>query len=356
MTPYRVTGKVSMTIREWLAELAYPVRSTATVVAIITFFLLFELIRLAGLLGLWLAIAVVPAFSRYLTMIGEARARGVDAEPPGIEYFTLVGNIWTFFPAVLGALIAFATFWIADAFGTTGVIVFGILSAAIYPATVSVLIITHSPLQSINPVAIYRLISLSGDGYWYAPSTLLLAYFMLTEVFSGLPEPLMRLLELYLIVTTFAVCGAVTRKRRLIDEVDIPEALEPDENVIAEQLEQQRTSVLNHAYGFASRDNRKGGLDHVYKWLREDPDPAAGWKWFFEHMLRWEVREPSLFFAQEYLKRLLADGQQVNAVKLMLRCRMLEENWKPLAEDRPAAIAAARACDNADLASVLERG
>ena len=73
-------------------------------------------------------------------------------------------------------------------------------------------------------------------------------------------------------------------------------------------------------------------------------------------MLRWEVSEPSLFFAQEYLKALLADGQQVNAVKLMMRCRMLNETWKPLAEDRHAAIAAARACDNEDLASVLERG
>ncbi len=344
-----------MTIKEWLAELAYPFRSTATVVAIMTFFLLFELIRLAGFLGLWLAILVVPAFARYLTMVGEARAKGVDADPPGIEYFTLVGNVWTFFPLVLAVLMALATSWIADEYGVTGVIVFGIVSAAIYPATVSVLIITHSPVQSMNPVAIYRLISLSGDAYWYAPATLLLAYFMLTEVFGGLPGVLTRLLELYLVVATFAVCGAVTRKERLIDEVDIPEAPEPDANVIAARLEQERTAVLNHAYGFASRDNRDGGLNHIYKWLREDPDPADGWQWFFEHMLRWEVREPSLFLAQEYVKRLLADGQQVNAVKLMLRCRMLDERWKPLAEDRPAAIAAARACDNEDLASVLER-
>ncbi len=344
-----------MTIREWLAELAFPVRSTAALVAVITFFVLFELINLAGLLGLWLALAVAPAFFRYLTMIGEARAKGIDAEPPGIEYFTLVGNTWTFFPAVLFALFAFAAIRIADAFGVTGVVIFGILAAAIYPATVSVLIITHSPVQSINPVAIYRLISLSGDGYWYAPSTLLLAYFVLTEIFDGLPGPLTRLLAIYLLVATFAVCGAVTRKRRLIDEVDIPTAMEPDEIAVAEQLEQQRTSVLNHAYGFASRDNRKGGLDHVYKWLSEDPDPVAGWQWFFEHMLRWEVREPSLFFAQEYLRRLLAGGEQVNAVKLMLRCRMLDESWRPLAGDRPAAIAAARACNNEDLASVLER-
>ena len=56
-----------------------------------------EAIETHGLLGIWLAIATIPAFLRYLTMIAEARAQGRDAAPPGIEYFSLVGNVWTLF-------------------------------------------------------------------------------------------------------------------------------------------------------------------------------------------------------------------------------------------------------------------
>ncbi len=343
-----------MTFREWIAELTYPARSTSVVFAMVTFFLLFQLITLASLFGLWLAVAVLPAYFRYLTLVGEARARGVDAAPPGIEYFTLVGNLWTFFPAVLGFLIGFGVYAVADAFGIVAAIVFWVLCAAIYPATIAVLVITHSPAQSINPLAIYRLITLSGNSYWYAPSTGLLPI-LVPIVFGFLPGWVQTFFYLYLSVALFAVCGAVTRRQNLIEEVDIPDAREPDETVVLARLGKQRTSVLNHAYGLSSRDNRKGGLDHVYKWLRDDPDPAEGWTWFFESMLRWEIKEPALFFAQEYLKRLLADRQQVAAVKLMMRCRMLNEQWKPLPEDREAAIAAARACDNAELASVLER-
>ena len=45
----------------------------------LAFVLLILLALQAGVLGLWLAIAVVPAYLRYLTMIAEARARGADA-------------------------------------------------------------------------------------------------------------------------------------------------------------------------------------------------------------------------------------------------------------------------------------
>ena len=73
-----------MTPRDFLDELAYPVTSASTLIAIVTFVLLFWLVGAAGMLGIWLAVAVVPAFLRYLTMIAEARSEGRDAAPPGI--------------------------------------------------------------------------------------------------------------------------------------------------------------------------------------------------------------------------------------------------------------------------------
>ena len=54
----------------------------------------------------WLMVVTIPAFLRYLTLIAEARAEGRDAAPPGIEYFTPVGNAWTLFPVIPVLLIA----------------------------------------------------------------------------------------------------------------------------------------------------------------------------------------------------------------------------------------------------------
>ena len=173
---------------------------------------------------------------------------------------------------------------------------------------------------------------------------------------SALPVWSLTFIELVLLAAFFAVCGAITRGKRLIDDVDIPEPLQKSGEELQTELLGERTKVLNHAYGFVSRDNRAGGLDHICAWLdKDDPSPAEGWPWFFEQMLRWERSDAGLFFAQRYLQRLLAGGQQVAAVKLIMRCRLVNEAFKPFTEDIPRAIEAARACHNEELAAVLER-
>lgn len=130
----------------------------------------------------------------------------------------------------------------------------------------------------------------------------------------------------------------------------------PDDH---EQLRQeqlrQRTQVLNHAYGFASRGNRAGGLEHVYRWLDNDPKAADSWPWFLDHMLRWEDTAPALQYAQRYLKQLLVNGDHIAAVKLMLRCRLTDPLFRPQAEDLELAIAAAEQCGNQELAGALNR-
>ncbi len=70
-------------------------------------------------------------------------------------------------------------------------------------------------------------------------------------------------------------------------------------------------------------------------------------------MLRWENQEPALVYAQTYLGRLLQGGDYVAAVKLMMRCRLINEAFKPLPEDRDLAIEAAEQCGNEELARRL---
>jgi putative membrane protein insertion efficiency factor len=126
----------------------------------------------------------------------------------------------------------------------------------------------------------------------------------------------------------------------------------PDDKEV-EQLRKERAVVLNHAYGFISRDNRAGGFKHIHDWIERDPDPDDAWSWFFDQMMLWEVKDPAQLFAQEYLTRLLHDGDHSKAVKVITRCRYVNESFMPLADDRELAHEAAEHCGNEELAATL---
>jgi len=343
-----------MSLRDYLRELAYPASSSATLIALVTFILLIGLVRLAGLFGIWLAVVTVPAFLRYLTMIAEARARDVEAAPPGIEYFTIVGNAWTLFPVIPVIAMAFLVRETGQIFGDLPATFVALGLTALLPAIVGVLVITHSALESIDPRAIDRFIHGCGAAYWYAPATAVLIVLAPT-LLGFLPVWVQLIVEMYLVAAFFAVIGAVTRHSNLFDEVDIPDAIEPDVEKVVAGLRNNRVKVVNHAYGFASRGNRDGGLEHIYNWLVKDPDPDDAWPWFLEQMLRWEDTYPALLLAQQYLGRLLELNDKVGAVKLMMRCRLVNVEFRPLSADLPAAIAAAEFCRNDELLEVLSR-
>ena len=136
-------------------------------------------------------------------------------------------------------------------------------------------------------------------------------------------------------------------------EVSIYDPVEPDQADVDANLLKERTAVLNHAYGFVSRDNRAGGFKHIESWLQRDPDPESAWAWFFDQMLRWEIEYPALVFAQSYLNRLLHDGDDVTAVKVMMRCRHENDAFVPLADDIGPALKAAEHCQNQELIDFL---
>jgi hypothetical protein len=343
-----------MTPREFLDELAYPVRSSSTLVAVITFMLLFWLARAAGMLGIWLAVMVIPAYLRYLTMIAEARAQGRDAAPPGIEYFSFAGSLWTLFPVIPAFMMASLVGAAEDAWGGVPAAIIAAIFALPFPALIAVLVITHSPLQSVDPRALYRFVHRCGKSYWYAPAAAML-YVVVPGFLGSLPHLARNFVEIYLLVAVFAVTGAVTRGSDLFTDIDLPEPAEADVEKLRKGLARRRTDVLNHAYGFVSRGNRDGGLEHIYQWLIRDPDPDRAWPWFLEQMLRWEDSYPALLLAQQYLGRLLDNGEKVGAAKLMLRCRLVDETFRPLTADLAKAIEAAKACDNPDLAEALSR-
>jgi hypothetical protein len=325
-------------------ELLFPVRSCACLLAMLSFALLIFLALKAGLPGLWLLAVVVTALFGFLVIVAEARAQGRDVEPPGIEFFTLGGRSWTVFPVVPAAGTLLVVRVLADtqpAFAAAAILA----ACAVLPAMIAVIVITHSPLQSLNPAALIRLVRAVGPSYLLASILFLMVG---AAVAAGGAAGL--LAGLYLLFAFHAVCGTLLREHDLLHEIEIPGDETVAAALTAATLAQARRDSLGHAYALFSRGNEKGALDYLAKWLDEDPEPYGARAWFLNEMSGWENRRPALCFGQDYLGWLLVSGETIPAVKLMLRLRLLDPAFRPAAADLPAALAAARASGNTELA------
>jgi hypothetical protein len=326
---------------------------------LLTFALLFLLLEFAihgGVLGLIVALMVLPAFFRYLMVILESRARGDDPGPLEIDHVLWFGNVWSLFLIVHVAVVIYATYFLGRLYGVAAVLAANALLAAVIPASLAVLVITRSPLECMRPKSVSGVIHRCGAGYWVLPSYYLaaacLCWFLSTR---SLPDFFVELIALYLTFALFALVGGVVRPHQFYKEVGIYDSVEPDQETVDEQLQKERTAVLDHAYGFISRDNRAGGFKHIHDWLQRDPAPKYAWQWFFNQMMRWEIKGPALLFAQTYLSRLLQDDDYEAAVKVIVRCRFVTDAFLPLREDRALALEAAEHCGKEELIGLLKQ-
>jgi hypothetical protein len=262
--------------------------------------------------------------------------------------------MWTLFPlpVVIALLVLghYAVGW----FGDSGAYAVVVLASALLPASFAVLAITHSPIQSLNPIAIGRLLKAAGESFWLASVYLLIVCWVVVSA-EQLPNIAGNFVQLLMLFSFSSVTGTLIEPFGLVDEVGIPDPIEADDDELAEKLKTARAAVLAHAYGFVSRNNRAGGFSHIVDWIEKETDAAAAWAWFFDQMLGWEEQHHALFFAQKYIHDLLQHGERIPATKLIMRCRLVNEQFHPFREDLPAAIEAAESTGNIDLAAVLKR-
>ena len=348
-------------LAEILRALACPLTDAAVLPAFGLFYLAIELILRAVsgaphfmIFGLILAAFVLPALCLYLMDVLEALANGGKPKPLTVDHLHWYGSLWSLLQLLYLGVLVFAVYELGNLLGGAALLALILLFAAVLPASLTILALTHSPLESLNPRAIGRLIGRCGANYWTVPSFAVVAVFVAiwlrgTRLHDGLVD----LVALYLVFAFYTLTGSIVKSYELHREVDIYEPLEADEQQIDAALTRQRTEVLGHAYGFISRGNRAGGLKHIRDWLDDDPQPDTAWPWFMEQMLRWEIKEPALVFGQQYLRRLLERQDALTAVKLMLRCRLENEAFMPLPDDREAAREAAEQCQNEELARTL---
>jgi hypothetical protein len=347
---------------EFLREILTPLTSPAVLLAMVLFFLLFQVAMLATVFGIVIAavlaaqliIFVLPALLRYLMVVLEARIRGREPDALDIDLFPWVGNLWTLFPIVHVVVFVYAVYLTGAYFGANAALGIALIYAFLLPASLVTLAMTHSALASLNPATIFALIKRRGFVYLIGPAFIVAATWLVVRVnveFNA--DMLTEFISFYFVFAAFALFGGLMRSLELEREVSIPLPADIDAEREEELHLINRTAVLNHAYGIVSRGNRVKGLEHIFKALSDDPYEEAGWAWFFENMLRWEKPDAALAFAQHYVHELLRYGENVKAVKVMMRCRMINAAFKPLAEDIDLAIHAAEQCHNDELASFL---
>jgi hypothetical protein len=204
-------------------------------------------------------------------------------------------------------------------------------------------------------MAIARLMSRCGSTLWIATVFLFIAC-GLVYLSNLMPWMLGSFLQLLLSFSFFSLVGSLIEPYRVVEKVYIPDAVERNAEEVQGDIERHRTAVLSHAYGFISRDNREGGFRHIIDEIGKDRDPGAAWAWYFNCMLGWENQQHALFFAQHYVRDALRHGEDIAALKVIMRCRLVDAGFKPFPDDRPAAVGAAERHRNIELADVLKRG
>lgn len=339
-----------MTLSDLTRELGFPLRHGTLAIAIVVFYLLVKLALAAGLFGLWLAIVILPAMTRFLLGVAESRIYARPLSPPGIEQFN-----WLASPAALMAMLWLAVAaWAIVQSGTSR----GLSAAAgaavaalfVLPAPIAALAVSRSPLASINPFALTALVRKCGWRYLSIPAVLLLVLAISTLLHrAGAPGAVVDLLLMYAVFLLFTLTGGVAADSDASAMIAGPVAQEPDPEATIERLDKEREAVLNHAYGMISRGNRDGGLAHIDSFLASSDFVLEDYAWFFDGMMRWENTDAALFLAQAYLTRLLDSGQEVAALKLLTRCGRENPSFRPRSGDRERMSAIVEAHGREDL-------
>jgi hypothetical protein len=347
---------------DFVRELLTPAMAPPVLFALVLFYALLEIALLGRMFGIVIALVlatqlvvfVLPALLRYLMVILQARAFGREPEPLDIDLLSWVGNLWTLFPIVHVAAFVYVVYLVGSAFGSAAALGVAVAYALFLPASLIVLAVSHSVLASLSPVTLFALVKRCGFVYLIGPVFVIAASWAVVRINVAFnTDMLTEFASLYLIFAAFAVFGGMVRPLQLQRELDVPMPVSVEKEIESDRHLLQRTMVLNHAYAIISRGHRAQGLEHIYKVLADDPDDEAGWAWFFDNMLGWENPEAALAFAQQYVHELLRYGENVKAVKIMMRCRMINPAFKPLFEDLQLAAAAAEECHNEELASFL---
>jgi hypothetical protein len=354
-SPVRNHSK-TMKAADLLRELAYPFSNLSVALVIAAFSVLFSIAIMImqvnpvmAVVGASLSLILLFAMFRYGMSVLDARANGRDPMAADIGIFSVFDGVWRVFPLVVLLPAGWLGVYLDSRFGGAAALTFGAAFLAVFPAFLAILAVTHSPVESINPAAIGRMIKACGSGYVAIPVSLLVILVTSNLLDARMPLLLDVILDTYTIVLMFTLTGAIAHHAGVAAKIDVGVPVARPEREVRSATVAEREKVASHAYGFISRGNREGGFRHIEDWIGRDPDPHDAVTWFFNEMMRWESKDAALFFAQSCFSHYLHHEQEAEALKLMSTCMHESPRWRPSSADLPHAIELAERYGRDDL-------
>ena len=291
--------------------------------------LLALIVSLAGILGIWLGLLLSISIWRYSYSILRAHAQGHKRiPPPDLDSMNPVGEWGVFWHLILFPGLFFAGLL----YPPTGLI-FSVLVAVAFPASAALMGITSNISQSVRPSAMIEVARVFGSDYF----ALVLGYiwvlvvgYMILWLLSNLgglmPLLFSFIVEIWLLLASFALIGSSLRKHRL--QFEIPGEIVPEEEKVLTRQHEDWHRDLDIAYASFRSELKSSGYKTLHDLVERNHDSLEVNHWLFENMLEWQDKKYALEVAAKLMPRLLSRNDGAGALELYNRCRRRDPEFR----------------------------
>lgn len=331
--------------------------NSTVIVTAVTYGVLLELARFAGLFGLMLTVMVTLSLWRYGYAVLRYIASGRNHfPPPEIESMNPFGDFALIFHSLLFSLLIYllAT---APLVGSPlrWVLLAAVLAA--FPASAAVMAMTRNIAAALNPAHLVGFVRDLGADY----AKLLLVSFGL-GLLLGFSARLAEIswwlgivgevLGVWVVLALFLATGAALRAHRF--EFDLVEGVDDEEQRDDRRKHADWQKTLDQAYA-----SLRGGLaPQAYRTVKElvarEGESLEIYQWTFNGMLEWDEPRHAVLLGERFAARLWDEGRKVDALELAQRCRKLSPAFAPPAAFVRELAAYARSLNRHRLADDLE--
>jgi len=310
-----------------VTHLVFPLRGGSLAVLIV-FALLFTLVKLASLFGIWLGFVLLVLLSGYAFRLLDSVAEG-RPEPPVMEGELVSGAterrpIWLAFIVVTGywliqVLEKFAPEWLATV--SAG------LMFALVPAAIALLGLRHTNTVSVlNPLAL--MLTAREMGWYYLAALVTIVLALAVNAFAGsipLAAPFVSFVQLYALLAVFSVTGGALYSRRHTLGTRTVKSPEQSEARRVKYETMDREQVLDEIYQFARVGQINKAYDHIRHEIANHPGGLPYHEAVFRSLSKWEDKTLALRVGQDLVSELVTGRRSGDAVDVTAQC--LE--WEP---------------------------
>jgi len=297
----------------------------------------------SGLFALPPALILATWYFKYSFAFLDAMVAG-QREPPVLSVEMIMASLDEFrflLPLIL-CIVAFFAFGAADYFvGTMLASLFGLVMLLVLPAMIAVQGWTGRLSHSLDPTIWVRMaLTLGSDYACILPCVAALVIVcVLVGTMPAAPLILKVSVSLYAWLGTIAVIGGALQVNRdkLSESIPliIPEIALPSSDAAS----RQRERWIDSMYGPLRANNRDNVWQLVTERLQSVAHPLSELQWLYERVAAWRPFPFPNRVAQEIIARLLAEGREGEALRMVRERLALDPSFRPLTADEARRLA-----------------